>query len=100
MRFRLFLIERNGLGGGRSHRRISFQRFYVNVSQIFPSFCNPRPGFCVIWVLLERALKKIQTSAQIFFAALVRKIETLEIKIVRFAVRLQLSARSDGQLDL
>src|SRR5438876_10594606 len=100
VRLGVAFIQGEGLLCGSLHFRIGFERFYIRVRQPNPGFRDTDPSPRRIWILLERALKKVETLAQLFFGTLVRKIQTLQIKIVGLGVLTCPPGRRDRELDL
>ena len=88
MRLRIFFVERNCLQGCLLGGRISLEWCYINVGQKIPDFGDPSPGSRKCRIFLQRSLKETKRPSQIGFAALVREIKTLQIKIVCFRVPL------------
>src|ERR1700694_1328886 len=89
MRVRVAIVDRQRLTCRVEGFWIGLERFYVSVRQPKPVFDDPGPGAPEFGIFVQRALKKIDTLSQIFLAALVRKIEALQIKIVGFGVLLR-----------
>src|SRR5206468_4511864 len=88
MRFSIFLVERKRLQGCFFRCRVGVEWFYVDVGQKIPNLRDPSPGTRKRWIFLDGALKETERPPQIRFAALVRKIEALQIKFVCLRVPL------------
>src|SRR6266487_4609960 len=100
MRLRIFFVERYRLQRGRLRLRISVERFYINVRQKKPGFCDPSPATRKCRIFFEGPLKKTERLSQILLAAFVREIEALQIKVVCLRVPLLMGGKRNSQLDL
>src|ERR1700730_8387190 len=99
MRVRVAIIDRQRLTCRVEGFWIRLKRFYIGVRQPKPILGDPGPGAREFRFLFQSALKEIGTFSQIFLAALVREIKTLQIKIVGFGVLLRAPRRRGREFD-
>src|SRR5437762_12488678 len=99
MRFSILRIERERFQRRVSGLRISLERRNINVSQEVPDFGNSRPRAAKSGILLQSACEEVERPTQILFAASVREVKTLQIKIVGLRVALFVKWKRNRQLD-
>src|SRR5882724_4579252 len=111
MGYGIALIEREGSFRGRFCDWVSVQRSNVGVGKIGPDSGDAGPSAANLRVVIERGLETLQSLTQSFLAALVRKIKSLEVKVVCFWIafnrangnrtrKLYLKCVNDGVRDL
>src|SRR6476659_5643105 len=100
MRLSILIIELNRLQRCRSRSWICLERFYVNVRQEKPDLRDPGPGPGQFRIFLKSALKEMESLPQVLFAAFVRQIETLQVKIICFRIPVFMGRKGNGELDL
>src|SRR5436190_19063646 len=99
MRFGVAFVQAQGVAGRGLCHRVSFQRFNVGIGQIKPYLRDSGPGAREVWIFVERALEKSQAFAQVFLAAFIREVETLQVEIVCLRVSTRRCRRSERELN-
>src|ERR1700686_3099537 len=86
MGYGIALIECQGSFRCRLCDWVSVQRSDVGVGKVYPDSGDARPSAANLRVVIEGGLETLQSLTQSFLAAFVRKIKSMEIKVVCFGI--------------